>query len=112
MVTAMDGHIVLDQKGVARIAGSRSRVIDIVLDQREWGLTPDQIHREYPHLSLAQIHAALAYYHDHRAELDAEIERRLRVVESMKAQVGQPPVVERSRRLRDATNDNDATPVV
>ena len=34
------------------------------------------MHFQYPHLSLAQIHAALAYYYEHQEELDAEIIRR------------------------------------
>jgi len=38
------------------------------------GYTPERIHQEiYPQLSLAQIYDALSYYHDHIAEIDAEI---------------------------------------
>lgn len=40
----------------------------------------DEIHRQHPHLSLGQIHAALAYYFDHRDELDAKIAEQLRFV--------------------------------
>lgn len=39
---------------------------DIVSDHERHGLSPEQIVREYPQLSLAQVHAALAYYYDHR----------------------------------------------
>lgn len=41
---------------------------------------------QYPHLSLAQIHAALAYYYDHQTELDAEIQRRRQEVNALAAQ--------------------------
>ncbi len=34
------------------------------------------MHLQHPHLTLAQIHAALSYYYDHQLELDAEIERQ------------------------------------
>jgi len=34
--------------------------------------SPEEIHAPHPHLSLAQIHAALGCYYDHREELDAE----------------------------------------
>ena len=42
MTSLMDGHIVVDDKGVARITGSRSRVIGIVLDKLAYGLSPEQ----------------------------------------------------------------------
>ncbi len=39
------------------------------------GLTPDEIAMEYPHLTLAQVHAALAYYHSNRSDIDADLAR-------------------------------------
>ena len=64
-------HIAIDPKGVARIAGSRSRVSQIVIDHRT--MSPEAIVEAYPHLTLADVHAALAYYYDHREQIDAEI---------------------------------------
>ncbi|MDB5290445.1 MAG: uncharacterized protein JWL69_1686 [Phycisphaerales bacterium] len=78
MTVATISHIVIDDKGVARIAGKRMRVIDVVLDRLAYGLNPDQIRDEHPHLSLAEIHAAFAYYYDHKSELDAVIALQLR----------------------------------
>jgi hypothetical protein len=40
MVAVMDGLIVLDDKGIARIAGSRIRVVDLVLDRQTYEWTP------------------------------------------------------------------------
>lgn len=37
------------------------------------GLTPEEIADRVGHLSLAQVHAALTYYHANRAQVDAEI---------------------------------------
>lgn len=96
--TAPITHIVLDEKGVARIAGSRSRVIDIVLDVQGRGMKPEEIPEAYPHLSLSQVYAALSYYHDHKAELDATINRQLEEVEELRKQAGESPV---ARRLRE-----------
>ena len=48
------------------------------------------MHEQYPHLSLAQIHAALSYYYEHQAEVDADIERRDRYVEELRAQQKNP----------------------
>jgi hypothetical protein len=38
-------------------------------------MTPDEIAVEYPHLTLAQVHAALAYYHANREEIEVDIAR-------------------------------------
>lgn len=37
------------------------------------GLSPEEITAEIGHINLAQVHAALAYYHAHRAEVDAAL---------------------------------------
>lgn len=37
------------------------------------GMTPEEIALEYPHLTLAQVHAALAYYHANQQEMEADI---------------------------------------
>jgi uncharacterized protein (DUF433 family) len=72
--------------GKPRIAGSRIRVLDIVVWHEKRGLSPDQIVDLYPELSLADIHAALAYYFDHRSEIENEFEREASVVAEAKAQ--------------------------
>lgn len=55
------------------LKGTRMRVQDIVSDHERHGLSPEQIAREYPHLTLAQVHAALAYYFEHREELQQQM---------------------------------------
>jgi len=58
--------------GEPRIAKTRIRVRDVVLARDSQAVTPEEIVATiYPHLSLAQVYAALAYYEDHRAEVDA-----------------------------------------
>jgi len=75
--TTTAGHIRVDDAGVAWIEGTQVKVIELATDKLAHGSSPEEMHFQYPHLSLAQIHAALAYYYDHQPELDAEIERRL-----------------------------------
>jgi hypothetical protein len=41
------------------------------------GLGPEDIVRHFPYLTLAEVHAAMTYYHDHRDEIDAEIRSEL-----------------------------------
>jgi uncharacterized protein (DUF433 family) len=55
------------------VAGHRVRVQDIALWNEE-GLSVDEIVSRVPTISLADVHAALAYYFDHRAEIDRQIE--------------------------------------
>ena len=68
--------------GEARIAGRRIRVRDIALARDLGGLTPEEIAATvYPDLSLAQVYAALAYYEDHREEVNRSVEAEPRAVE-------------------------------
>ncbi len=55
--------------GRPRIAGSRIRVQDIVVWHEVHGLSPDEIVSQFPGLTLADVYAALTYYHDHREEI-------------------------------------------
>lgn len=59
--------------GKPRIAGSRIRVKDVVIWHERQKISAAEIVSEFPHLTLAGIHAALAYYHDHREQINAEI---------------------------------------
>jgi uncharacterized protein (DUF433 family) len=55
-----------------RIAGTGLTVRCIaVLSNQGYG--PEQIANEYPHISLAQVYAALAYYHANRSEIDTDL---------------------------------------
>ncbi len=58
--------------GRACVAGSRTTVHRIAVWYR-MGLSPEEIAREYPHLPIAGIYAALAYYHANQPEVEAEI---------------------------------------
>jgi uncharacterized protein (DUF433 family) len=78
MATAVTAHIHLDERGRAWIDDTNTKVIEVVEDKRTHGSSPEEMHEQYPHLSPAQIHAALSYDDDHQAEFDAEIERQLR----------------------------------
>ena len=59
--------------GEPRINGHRITVKHIVLSHQREGLSPDEIVSAYPSLTLSDVYAALVYYHDHRADIDAAI---------------------------------------
>jgi len=71
--------------GKPRIAGHRIRVSDIVVWHDRRGLSPDEIVDHYPGITLADVHAALAYYYDHRDEIEAEFEAEAKLVAEMQA---------------------------
>lgn len=81
-------HIHITPEGVPVIAGTQTKVIEIVLDRLANHWDADEIQRQYPYLGPAQIHAALAYYYDHQAELDRDIEERLRNVREIESRQG------------------------
>jgi len=58
-----------DERGVAWIDDSNTKVVEVILDHAR-GHSAERIQEAYPHLSLPQIYAALAYYYDHKQETD------------------------------------------
>ena len=74
---AFSTHIEIDDRGAAWIGGTRVKVVEVVLDKIAHGWSPEEIHFQHPHLSLAQIHAALTYYYENQSRLDAEIKQGL-----------------------------------
>jgi uncharacterized protein (DUF433 family) len=71
--------------GEARIDGSRIRVRDVVAARDLGGMTPEEIAATaYPSLTLGRVYAALAYYEDHREEIDRATENEARLVEQFR----------------------------
>lgn len=77
---------------MAYVSGTQTKVIEIALDRIAHHWDADEIQRQHPHLNLAQIHAALAYYFDHQEELDNQIEEQIRFVEQSKAAAAESPL--------------------
>ncbi|MEI6637784.1 MAG: DUF433 domain-containing protein [Planctomycetota bacterium] len=73
--------------GKPRIAGTRIRVQDIVFWTEE-GRSPDEIVRSFPHLTLADVYATLAYYHDNRIVIDEHIRDDDAAASRLKAEDG------------------------
>jgi len=88
-------HIVLDEKGMALIAGTTMKVLELVAETTAYGWSPEELHFQHPYLSLGQIHSALAYYWDHAQQFDEELKRDLKEVEKMRQASGPSPLVTR-----------------
>jgi uncharacterized protein (DUF433 family) len=78
------------------IAGTTLRVQDIVAGYLYKGYSADDLVMHYPQISLAQVHAALAYYYAHKDEIDAQLEADAEFARKAKEEgLGQrhPPVL-------------------
>ena len=100
MSTVVSSLVEIDENGIAWIVGANTKVIEVVLDTLAHGSSPEEIHFQHPHLSLAQIHAALSFYHDHRPELEAEIQRRWVEVNELAAKEAESPLHQRLRQIK------------
>ena len=94
IVTAYE-HITFNEKGVAMIDNTRMKVSQLISEVMAYGWSPQELHFQHPHLSMGQIHSALAYYWDHQQEIERQIEDELANAEKMRATAGESPLVQR-----------------
>ena len=67
------------------IKGTRIRVVDVAIEYEYLNHTPDEIINAQPHLKLEQIHDALSYYYENRAELDEKIREDEQFIQKLAA---------------------------
>jgi uncharacterized protein (DUF433 family) len=94
--------------GKPRIAGTRIQVKHLVIMHQRQRMSPRKIVSEFPHLTLADVYAALAYYHDHRESINAEIASDRAWYEEQKAR--QNSRLQAELKARDANAKNDPLP--
>jgi len=104
MATAISyPHLEKPADGPARLARlPRIRVAQIVLDYLAYGWSVDEMCRQHDYLSPAEAHAAMAYYFDHRQEIDAEIQSELAELELQITTEGRSALAAKLMRLRSA----------
>ena len=90
MSVATYPHIEIRPDGTAVIANTGMKVILLVLEQMAYDWDAEELQRQHPHLTLGQIHSALAYYHDHVDDFNAAIEERLRLEKDLLARFSDP----------------------
>jgi uncharacterized protein (DUF433 family) len=100
----------LDEGGAVRVGKSRVS-LDLVVEHYESGMTPEDLTRAYDTLSLADVHAVIAYYLRHREEVHAYLKRREEEAVALRATIeAERPRVARAELLarRDAKEKIDA----
>src|SRR5215831_7907915 len=75
-----------DQGGVVRVGNSRIS-LDLVVEQYENGMTPEDMVRAYDTLALADVHAVIAYYLRHREEVRGYLKQRAAEAEALRAKI-------------------------
>jgi uncharacterized protein (DUF433 family) len=93
-------HVVLDDEDVPRIKGTKTKIVELAAEHLAHGYSPEEVCLQHPYLSLGQVHSAMSYYWDHEDEINADLERRRKKVEALKASTPTPPIVEKLRALK------------
>ena len=87
------------------------KVSQIAFEYDQQGLSPDEIVEAHPHLTLAEVHAALTYYYDHAEAIRAEWRDGQALVEAMKLRYPpKHPATSREARSASASWRLHATP--
>jgi uncharacterized protein (DUF433 family) len=92
------------------IAGTRIRVWDIHVLHNIEGRRPEEIVAAFPHISVADIHAALAYYYDNREVIDREMREAEEFALRLQAEQGPTRFSQLRDKLR-AGGDGNGDPV-
>ena len=93
--------------GKPHILGHRIKVQHVAVWHERMGMSAEAIVATYPSISLPAVYAALAYYHGHRAQIDADLEADERFVAEMKAKAGPSKLQQRLAEIHAA---NDSLP--
>src|SRR5271166_6703904 len=76
----------VDEGGAVRVGKSRI-TLDLVVEQYENGMTPEEMVRAYDTLDLADVHAVIAYYLRHRDEVRTYLKRRAEEAQALRAKI-------------------------
>lgn len=94
--------------GKPHIAGHRIKVQHVVIWHERMGMNPEEIVATFPSLSLPTVYAALAYYHSHRSEIDADIAADERYVAELRAKA--PPSKLQDKLIARRGKNNPVSP--
>ena len=86
------------------IADTRIRVQDIYVWHELQGLSADEIVSRFPHITMADVYAALAYYWDHREEIQRQMQEETAFADQMKLK--HPSPLEHKLAGKNAPDDS------
>ena len=98
----------VDEGGAVRVGNTRIS-LDLVVEQYENGMTPDDMVRAYDTLVLADVYAVIAYYLRHRDEVRVYLKRRTEEAEALRAKIeAERPRVSREELLARRRTSEEA----
>jgi uncharacterized protein (DUF433 family) len=101
----------VDEAGAIRVASSRV-TLDLVVEQYENGMSPEDMVRAYDTLALADVHAVIAYYPRHRDDVRAYLKQRHEQAEALRAKIEaeRPRVTREALLARRAAGEKEHAP--
>ena len=102
MAITVASQIEIDDHGVAWIAGANTKVLEVVLDKKAYGWSPEEIHFQHPHLALSQVYSALAYYYENREKLDEQFERDYQEAQRLEPRLCDPALRQKLQALKNS----------
>ena len=98
----------VEDSGVIRVGKSRIS-LDLVVEQYENGMTPEDIIRAYDSLELADVHSTIAYYLRHHGEIGAYLKRREDEAKALRAKIeAEHPPISREELMARRTAGEEA----
>jgi uncharacterized protein (DUF433 family) len=97
MTPVRETHIYLDDKGRAYVKPAGVKVRMIIESLAAYQCPPEELVKHFPHLTVSEVFAALAYYHDHRAAMDAEIQNLKKFADNLQKATPESPATKRVR---------------
>ena len=95
-------HLMRDSKGTLWIDDSGYRVLDLAAEHLAHGWNAEILQENHPDLSLAQIHAALAWFYDHEEEMRREMHHREAGAAKLLSEMEESPLQRRLREVKAA----------
>jgi uncharacterized protein (DUF433 family) len=93
-------HLHRDSNHAVWIDQTGYRVVDLVREHLAHGWSAESLHENHPDLSLAQIHAALAWFYDHEQAVLDEISEKTRLADRIFESVGSRSVQDRIKAVK------------
>jgi uncharacterized protein (DUF433 family) len=103
MPTLTHAHIELNADGVPIISGTTMKVVELVAVHLYQQSNAEELHEQFPYLTLGQIYSALSYYHDNEEAIRADLAKREEMADEIRRELGPSPV---RTKLQQARQNN------